>query len=238
LAYRPPAARPVNDAISATLYDKLNYNFMRDVALIAGLTRSPNVMVVHPTFLARTVPELVAYAKTNPGKVNYASAGTGTSNHVAGELFKMLTGINMVHVPYRGLPPALTGLLGGQVHVAFPNMPTAIEYIKAGKLRALAVTGVTRSDLLPDIPTAGEFVSGFEASSWTGLGALKGTPNEIVEKLNKEVNAALADDKLKARLAILGGTVFAGSPADFGKLIADETEKWGKVIRAAGIKAE
>ena len=194
-------------------------------------------MVVNPSVPAKTVPEFIAYAKANPGKVNMASAGNGTAPHVAGELFKMMTGVNMVHVPYRGDAPALTDLLGGQVQVDVPHPVSSIEYIRAGKLRALAVTTATRSEALPDIPTVGEFVPGYEASAWYGLGAPKNTPAEIVDKLNKEINAALADPKIKARLADLGGTVLAGSPADFGKLIADETEKWGKVIRAANIKA-
>ena len=195
-------------------------------------------MVVNPSVPAKTVPEFIAYAKANPGKINMASAGIGTAPHVAGELFKMMTGVDMVHVPYRGAAPALTDLLGGQVQVMFGTMPASIEYIRAGKLRALAVTTATRSEALPDIPTVGEFVPGYEASAWYGIGAPKNTPAEIVDKLNKEINAGLADPKMKARLADLGGTVLAGSPADFGKLIADETEKWGKVIRAANIKPE
>ena len=200
--------------------------------------REPNVMVVNPSVPAKTVPEFIAYAKANPGKINMASAGNGTSHHVAGELFKMMTGVDMVHVPYRGAAPALTDLLGGQVQVMFAAMPASIEYIKAGKLRALAVTTATRSEALPDIPTVGDFVPGYEASAWYGVGAPKNTPAEIVDKLNKEINAGLADPKIKARLADLGGTLLAGSPADFGKLIADETEKWGKVIKFAGIKPE
>ena len=228
---------PTN-AINATLYDKLNFNFIRDIAPVAGIMRAPNVMVVNPSFPAKTVPEFIAYAKANPGKINMASAGNGTRAHVAGELFKMMTGVNMVHVPYRGAAPALTDLIGGQVQVMFDTMPSSIEHIRAGKLRALAVTTATRSEALPDMPTVGEFVPGYEASAWYGVGAPKDTPAEIVDKLNKEINAALADPKIKARLADLGGTVLPGSPADFGKLIADETEKWGKVIRAANIKAE
>ena len=226
------------NAINATLYDKLNFNFIRDIAPVAGIIREPNVMVVNPSVPAKTVPEFIAYAKANPGKINMASAGNGSPSHVAGELFKMMAGVNMVHVPYRGAAPALTDLLGGQVQVMFATMPSSIEYIRAGKLRALAVTTATRSEALPDIPTVGEFVPGYEASAWFGVGAPKNTPAEIVDKLNKEINAGLADPKIKARLADLGGTVLAGSPADFGKLIADETEKWGKVIRAANIKAE
>ena len=192
--------------------------------------RTPIVMVVHPSVPAKTVPEFIAYAKANPGKINMASAGNGTAPHVSGELFKMMTGVDMVHVPYRGAAPALTDLLGGQVQVMFGTMPASIEHIRAGKLRALAVTTATRSEALPDIPTVGEFVPGYEASAWFGVGAPKNTPAEIVDRLNKEINAGLADPKMKARLAELGGTVLAGSPADFGKLIADETEKWGKVI--------
>ena len=195
-------------------------------------------MVVNPSVPAKTVPEFIAYAKANPGKINMASAGIGTAAHMAGELFKMMAGVNMVHVPYRGGGPALTDLLGGQVQVMFATTVSSIEYIRAGKLRALAVTTATRSEALPDIPTVGDFVPGYEASDWYGIGAPKNTPAEIVDKLNKEINAGLADPKMKARLADLGGTVLAGSPADFGKLIAEETEKWGKVIRAANIKAE
>ena len=198
----------------------------------------PNVMVVNPSVPAKTVPEFIAYAKANPGKINMASAGNGTAPHVAGELFKMMTGVDMVHVPYRGAAPALTDLLGGQVQVMFAAMPASIEYIRAGKLRALAVTTATRSEALPDIPTVGEFVPGYEASAWFGIGAPKNTPAEIIDKLNKEINAGLADPKIKARLADLGGTVLAGSPADFGKLIADETEKWAKVVKFSGAKPD
>ena len=226
------------NAINATLYDKLNFNFIRDIAPVASIIRVPNVMVVNPSVPAKTVPEFIAYAKANPGKINMASAGIGSSPHVAGELFKMMAGVDMVHVPYRGAAPALTDLLGGQVQVMFATTAASIEYIRAGKLRALAVTTATRSEALPDIPTVGDFVPGYEASAWFGIGAPKNTPAEIVDKLNKEINAGLADPKIKARLADLGGTVLAGSPADFGKLIADETEKWGKVIRAANIKPE
>ena len=195
-------------------------------------------MEVNPSVPAKTVPEFIAYAKANPGKINMASAGNGHPSHVAGELFKMMAGVDMVHVPYRGAAPALTDLIGGQVQVYFGPMPASIEYIRTGKLRALAVTTATRSEALPDIPTVGDFVPGYEASTWFGVGAPKNTPAEIIDKLNKEINAGLADPKMKARLADLGGTVLAGSPADFGKLIADETEKWGKVIRAADIKPE
>jgi tripartite-type tricarboxylate transporter receptor subunit TctC len=225
-------------ATNATLYEKLNYNFIRDIAPIAGIARSSNVIVVHPSVPVKTVPDLIAYAKANPGKINMASSGNGTVTHVAGELFNMLTGITMVHVPYRGSTPALTDLLGGQVQVMFDNMPSSIELIRAGKLRPIAVTQAMRAEELPDIPSVSEFLPGYEASSWFGVGAPKNTPAEIVDKLNKEINAALADPKMKARLADLGGEVLPGSAADFGKLIADETEKWAKVIRFAGIKPE
>ena len=225
-------------AINATLYDKLNYNFIRDIAPVAGIIRQPFVMAVHPSVPAKTVPEFIAYAKANPGRINMASAGTGAGSHVTGELFKMMAGVDMVHVPYRGAGPALTDLIAGPVQVYFATTVASIEYIRAGRLRALAVTTATRSDALPGIPTVDEFVPGYEASSWYGVGAPKATPAEIVEKLNKEINAGLADPKLKARLADLGGDALALSPADFGKLIADETEKWGNVIRALNIKAE
>jgi tripartite-type tricarboxylate transporter receptor subunit TctC len=226
------------NAINATLYDKLNHNFIRDIAPVAGIIVVPNVMVVNPSVPAATVPEFIAYAKSKPGKTTMASAGTGTPSHVTGELFKMMAGVNLVHVPYRGGGPALTDLLSGQVQVMFATMPSSIEYIRAGKLRALAVATATRSEALPDVPTVGEFVPGYEASSWSGLGAPRATPAEIVDKLNKEVNAALDDPKMKARLADLGGTPLPGSPVQFGKLIAEETEKWGKVIRAANIKPQ
>jgi len=226
------------NAINATLYEKLNFNFVRDIAPIAGIIREPLFIEVHPLFPAKTVPEFIAYAKANPGKINMASAGNGTSTHVAGELFKMMSGINMVHVPYRGGAPALTDLLGGQVQVFFAPMSFSIEYIRTGKLRALAVTTATRSETLPDTPTVSDFVPGYEASFWHGLGAPKGTPAEIVDKLNKEINAGLADPKMKSRLADLGGAVLAGSPADFGRLIADETEKWGKVVKFSGAKPD
>jgi tripartite-type tricarboxylate transporter receptor subunit TctC len=224
--------------VNATLYDKLNYNFIRDIAPVAGIMRVANVMEVNPSFPAKTVPEFIAHAKANPGKINMASSGGGSSLHMSGELFKMMAGVNLTHVPYRGLAPALTDLLGGQVQVIFSPMPGSIEYIRAGKLRALAVTTATRSAALPDIPTVGEFVPGYEASTWYGVGVPKNTPIEIVEKLNGEIDRGLSDPKLKARLAELGGTVLAGSPAAFGKHIAEETEKWGKVIRAANIKPE
>jgi tripartite-type tricarboxylate transporter receptor subunit TctC len=228
----------VNNAISATLYERLNFNFIRDITAVAGILRTPNVMVVNPSVPAKSVPEFIAYAKANPGKLNMASPGNGTSLHVVGELFKMMTGVNMVHVPYRGGGPALTDLLGGQVQVYFTGTVSSIEYIKTGRLRALAVTTATRSEALPDVPTVSEFVPGYEASGWFGVGAPKSTPTEIIDKLNNEVNAALADPKMKARLADVGGSALSGSPADFGKLIADETEKWAKVIKFAGIKAD
>ena len=226
------------NAFNATLYAKLNFNFIRDIAPVAGIMVVPLVMVVHPSFPATTVPEFIAYAKANPGKVNMGLAGTGGSDHMAGELFKTMTGVNMTQVPYRGLAPALTDLLGGQVQVIFSSIPAAIEYIRAGKLQALAVTSAVRAEALPDLLTVGEFVPGFETSQWYGIAVPKSTPAEIVNKLNNEINAGLADHKMKARLAELGGIVLAGSPADFAKFIADETEKWGKVIRSANIKAE
>jgi tripartite-type tricarboxylate transporter receptor subunit TctC len=226
------------NAINAALYDKLTFNFIRDIAPVATISRSMFVMVVHPSIPAKTVPEFIAYAKANPGKLSMASAGIGNSGHVVGELFKMMTGVDMTHVPYRGAAPAMTDLLAGQVQVFFTPMISSIEYIKAGRLRALAVTTATRSDELPDIPTLGEFVPGYEAIAWWGVGAPKATPVEIVDKLNKEINAALADPKMKAKLADLGGTPLVGSPADFAKLIADETEKWGNVVKFVGIKAD
>jgi tripartite-type tricarboxylate transporter receptor subunit TctC len=225
-------------ATNATLYEKLNYNFLRDMAPIAGIARSSNVIVVNPSVPVNTVPELIAYAKANPGKINMASSGNGTVTHVAGELFNMMTGIKMVHVPYRGSTPALTDLVGGQVQVMFDNMPSSIGLIRGGKLRPIAVTQATRSEELPDIPSVGEFLPGYEASSWFGIGTPKNTPPEIVDKLNEEVNAALTDPKIKGRLADLGGAVLPGSPGDFGKLIAEETAKWGKVIKFAGIKPD
>jgi tripartite-type tricarboxylate transporter receptor subunit TctC len=226
------------NAISATLYEKLNFNFIRDIVLVAGIARVPEVMLVNPSLPATTVRELIAYAKANPGKLTMASGGIGTLSHVEGELFKMMTGVNLVHVPYRGLGPALTDLLGGQVQVMFASMSASIEYVRANKLRALAVTTATRSDELPDVATVDEFVPGYEASGWFGLGAPKNTPSQIIDQLNEAINAGLADPTIKARLADLGGTPLVGTPADFSKLITDETEKWGKVIRAANIKAE
>jgi tripartite-type tricarboxylate transporter receptor subunit TctC len=224
------------NAINATLYDKLPFNFIRDIAPVAGVIRSGNVMVVNPSVPAATVPEFIAYAKANPGKLSMASAGKGAPSHISGELFKMMTGVDMVHVPYRSGGPALTDLLGGQVQVFFASTVSSIEYIRDGRLRALAVTEATRSDALPDIPAMGEFVPGYEASNWYGVGIPKNTPAEIVDMLNKEINVALADPKMQARLADFGGTPLVISPTDFGRLIAEETEKWGKVIRAANIK--
>jgi tripartite-type tricarboxylate transporter receptor subunit TctC len=225
-------------AINATLYEKLNYNFLRDIVLVGSISRELNAMVVHPSFPAQTVPQFIAYTKANPGKINMGSAGIGSTPHLYGELFKMMTGVNMLHVPYRGGGPALTDLLGGQVQVMFATMPSAIEYIRAGKLRALGVTTAARSAALPDIPTVGDFVPGYEASSVFGVGVPKNTPAEIIERLNKEFNAGLADPKMKARLADLGGTPLAGSPADFGKLIAEETEKWAKVVKFSGARPD
>jgi tripartite-type tricarboxylate transporter receptor subunit TctC len=224
--------------INATLYEKLNYNFIRDIAPVAGNISSPLVMEVNPTLPVKTVPEFIAYAKANPGKLNMASAGNGNSTHVAGELFKMMTGINLIHVPYRGSAPALTDLLGGQVQVMFDLVASSIAHIKAGELRALAVTTKTRLEVLPDVPTVGEFVPGYEASGVGGVGAPRGTPAEIIDKLNQEINASLADPKVKARLAELGQIVRTGSPADYGKFIVEETEKWAKVVKFAGIKPE
>jgi tripartite-type tricarboxylate transporter receptor subunit TctC len=226
------------NAINTTLYEKLSFNFTRDIAPVAGPIVVPNVMVVHPSVPAKTVPEFIAYAKANPGKINIASGPIGGSSHVSGELFKMMTGTQMLLVSYRGTAPAVTDLLGGQVQVMFNSPPASIEHIRAGRLRALAVTTGTRSETLPDLPTVGEFVPGYETSQWYGVGVPKNTPAEIVDKLNKEVNVGLVDPKLKARLADLGGIALAGSPVDLGKFIADETEKWAKVIKFAGVKAD
>jgi tripartite-type tricarboxylate transporter receptor subunit TctC len=223
-------------AVNTTLY-KLDFDLVRDIAPVAGIARAHLVMLVRPSFPAKTVPEFISYAKANPGKINMASAGSGSSPRLAGELFQLMTGIHMVHVPYRGGAPAMSDLIAGQVQVMFSNLP-AVEYIRAGKLHALAVTTAARSDEFPDLPTIGEFVPGYEASAWYGIGAPQGTSADIVDKLNKETNAALADPKIKARLADFGGTVLTGSPANFGKLIAEETEKWAKVIRTANIKPE
>jgi tripartite-type tricarboxylate transporter receptor subunit TctC len=228
----------VSNAINATFYTKLNFNFIRDITPVAGIMRMPNVMLVNPSVPAKTVSEFIAYAKANPGKINMASAGIGSGGHLAGELFKMMTDVSLVHVPYRGNGPALTALLGGQVEVLFATLASSIEFIRTGKLRGLAVTTAMRSDALPDLPTVNEFVPGYEESSWYGVGAPRGTPAEVIDKINKEINAGLADPKMKAQLADLGGIEIAGSPVDFGKLIAEETEKWAKVIRAAGIKAD
>jgi tripartite-type tricarboxylate transporter receptor subunit TctC len=225
------------NAINPTFYDKLNFNFIRDIAPVASINRVPIVMVVHPSVPIGSVPEFIAYAKANPGRINMASGGTGTPGHVAGELFKISTDVNMVHVPYRGGAPALTDLIAGQAQVMFVEMLSSVEYIRAGTLRALAVTTTTRSQVLPDIPTLSEFVPGFESSYWSGLGAPKNTPSDIIEKLNNEINASLADPGLKARLADMGATVVSGSPGDFAKFIAEETEKYRKVILAANIKA-
>jgi tripartite-type tricarboxylate transporter receptor subunit TctC len=227
-----------SNAINATLYDKLTFNFIRDIAPVAGVIRYPLVMQVNPSFPAKTVPEFISHAKSNPGKISYGSGGIGTSIHVASELFKMMAGVDMIHVPYRGGAPAMTDLMAGQVQVVFNPVPESMEFIRAGKLRPLAVTTATRSEVLPDVPTVGDFVPGYEASALQGIGAPKDTPAQIVEKLNKEINAGLADSKLKARFADLGATVFVVSPTDFGKFIADETEKWAKVIKFAGAKAE
>jgi tripartite-type tricarboxylate transporter receptor subunit TctC len=227
-----------SSTINATLYHKLPFNLVRDIAPVAGTNRVPFVMEVNPSVPAKSVPEFIAYAKANPGKLTMASGGTGSATHVSGELFKMMTGVDMLHVPYRGGAPALTDLISGQVHIMFDAMPTSIEYIRAGKLRALAVTTATRSEALPELPTVSDFVPGYETSNVGGFGAPKNTPTEIIDRLNKEINAALADPKIKARLADLGAVPMPMSAADFGKLIAEETEKWGKVIRALNIKAD
>jgi tripartite-type tricarboxylate transporter receptor subunit TctC len=228
---------PAN-AINATLYEKLNYDFIRDTTPIAGLIRFPNVMEVNPAVPAKSVPEFIAYAKANPGKINYASSGNGSTIHMSAELFKMMAGVDLVHVPYRGGAPALTDMLAGQVQVMFDNLPTSLEHIRAGKLRPLAITSTTRAELLPDLPTVADFVPGYESSAWYGVGAPKGTPAEIVDRLNREINVILADPKAKARIAEMGATLITSSPADFGRLVADETEKWGKVVKFAGAKAD
>jgi len=226
------------NGINASLYERLAFNFIRDIAPVAGIVRFPDVMEVNPSVPAATVPEFIAYAKANPGKINMASGGNGTTMHVAGELFKMMTGVSMLHVPYRGAGPALIDLLGGQMQIMFDAMPSSIEYIRAGKLRPLAVTTATRSEALPSVPNVGDFVPGYEASAWYGLGAASETSANIVEKLNKEVNAGLADPRLKARLVDMGGVLLAGSPADFGRLIANETAKWAKVVKFSGAKPD
>jgi tripartite-type tricarboxylate transporter receptor subunit TctC len=226
------------NAVSATLYDKLNFNFIRDIAPVAPIVRFPYIMVVNPSVPAKTLPEFIAYAKANPGKINMASVGIGSTPHINGELFKVMTGTNMVHVPYRSAAAVMTDLLSGQVQLYFGTTASSLEYVRTGKLRALAVTIERRLDALPDIPTVGDFVPGYEASNWYGIGAPRNTPVEVIEKLNKETNAGLADPKIKARIADLCGSVLSGSPADFGRLIADETEKWGKVVKFVGIKAD
>jgi tripartite-type tricarboxylate transporter receptor subunit TctC len=228
---------PAN-AINATLYDKLNFNFLRDIVPVSGIIRFPNVVVVNPSLPIKTIPELIAYAKANPGTLNMASSGNGSTIHMSGELFKMLTGINMVHVPYRGGAPALTDLIAGQVHVMFDNVPTSAEHIKAGKLRGLAVTSTARSEVLPDLPTVADFLPGYEASAWYGLGVPKNTPDEVIDKVNKGMNAVLADPKSQARFAELGASLLPGSPADFSRLVADETEKWSKVVKFSGAKPD
>ena len=228
---------PAN-AINATLYPKLSFNFIRDMLPVAGFMRVPNVMEVNPAVPAKTVAEFIAYAKANPGKINWATSGNGTSVHLSGELFKMMTGVKMTHVPYRGSAPALTDMISGQVHVMFDNMPPSLPHIRAGKLRALGVTTAQRSDALPDVPTVAETVPGYEASAFFGMAVPKGTPADVIEKLNKEINAALADPKIKARLAELGGMLIPGTAADFGKVVADETDKWAKVIKAGGVSLE
>ena len=224
------------NAINVSYYQKLNFNFVHDIAPVASITQQPQIMLAVPSFPAKTIPELVDYAKANPGKVNVSSPGVGSISHLAGELFKMMTGVEMVHVPFGGNSPALTALLGGQVEVSIASLPSSIEFIRTGKLRGLAVTSAKRVEALPDVPAVVESVPGYEVSAWYGVGAPKGTPNELIDKLNNEINAGLADPKLKARIADFGGTVFALSPAGFGKFIADETDKWAKVIRAANIK--
>jgi tripartite-type tricarboxylate transporter receptor subunit TctC len=225
-------------AVNATLYDRLNFNFIRDIAPVASIVRLPFVVLLHPSVPVRTISELIAYAKANPGKINMASAGNGTVPHVAGELFKMMTGTEMVTVTYRGAAPALSDLLGGQVQVYFGTTPASIEHVRAGRLRAIAVTTAARLDLLPDLPTVSDIVPGYEATGWWGIGAPKGTPAAVIERLNGDIDAALADPALKARIADLGGTALIGSPADFGQLIAEETEKWGKVVKFSGAKPE
>jgi tripartite-type tricarboxylate transporter receptor subunit TctC len=228
----------ISNAVNATLYDKLSFDLKRDIVPIASITRSPGVLEVNPSFPAKTVPEFIAHAKANPGKINMASAGPGSAPHLYTELFKMMTGVDVVQVHYRGSGPALPDLIAGQVHAMFDPIASSIAHIRVGKLRPLAVTTATRLEVLPDVPTVGDFVPGYEASGWYGIATPKNTPPQIVDRLNTEINAALADPKMKARFADLGGTVLPGSPADFGRLLAKETEKWGKVIRAANIKAD
>ena len=227
-----------SNAVNAALYEKLSFDFMRDMAPVVGISRAPVILAVNPSVPAKTVPEFIAYAKANPDKLNMGSAGIGSAGHLAGELLQMMTGIKLVHVPYRGNAPALTDLIAGQVQLVFPSSASSIEHVRTGQVRGLAVTGSTRLDALPDLPTVADSVPGYEASSLYGIGAPRNTPAEVIDRLNKEVNAALADPKLKARLADLGGTPFGGSSAEFGKLMADETEKWGKVVKFAGIKPQ
>ena len=228
----------VANSISTTLYTKLNYNFLTDITPVAAISRAPNVMVVHPSVPANTVPEFIAYAKANPGKINMSSSGLGTSIHMSGELFKVMTGVNMQHVPYRGSAPMLTDLLAGQVQVAFDNLQPSMPHIKAGKLRGLGVTTATKSEAVPELPTVAQFVPGYEASTWNGVCAPKNTPADVVERLNKEINAGLADPTIKARLGDMGAWALPGSPADFKKMIGEEVEKWAKVIRTANLKAD
>jgi tripartite-type tricarboxylate transporter receptor subunit TctC len=228
----------VPNAVNASLYDKLKFNFIRDIAPVAGIIRVPMIILLHPSVPAKTVPEFIAYAKANPGKINMASAGNGSAPHMAGELFKMMAGVDLVHVSYRGQGPALTDLLGGEVQVLFATAPGITDYIAAGKLRALAVTTAGRAEVLPELPPVGDFVAGYETSQWYGMCAPAKTPSEIIDKLNSEINAAITEPGMKARLAALGGEPLPGTPADFGRLIADETEKWAKVVRTAGIKPE
>jgi tripartite-type tricarboxylate transporter receptor subunit TctC len=226
------------NAINASLYQNLSFNFLTDIVPVASVNREPSLVQINPSLPVHSIPELIAYAKSNPGKINHASAGTGTAGHIAGEMFKMMTGVNFVHVPYRGGAPAVTDLIGGRMHIMFGNVLTSIEQVRAGKLRALAVTSATRHDALPDVPTVGQFVPGYEATSVYGIGAPRGTPREIVERLNREINQGLADPKIKARLAELGSSAFATSPAEFAKYFANETERLGKVVKFAGAKAE
>jgi len=227
-----------NNMINPTLYQNLNYDFIRDIVPVASVYRVPQVMEVNPSFPAKTVPEFIAYAKAHPGEISFASAGNGSVAHVTGELFKMMTGVNMLHVPYRGAPPALTDLIAGQVHVMFDNMPSSIEHIRAGRLRPLAVTATTRLEALPAVPPLGDFVPGFETSAWAGIGAPKNTPAEIIDTLNREINAVLADPTIRTRIAELGGEMLALSPSEYTRRIAEETDKWAKVIKFSGAKAE
>jgi len=228
----------VGNAVNASLYENLNYNFLHDIAPVAGISREPLAMEVHPSFPAKTVPEFIAYAKANPGKINYGSAGVGSSLHMAGELFKLMAGVDLVHVPYRGSPPALTDLLGGQLQLMFSPLPPSIEYVRTGRLRALAVTTATRSQTLPDVPVIADFVPDYEASAWYGIGAPAKTPSDTIVRLNAEINAGLIDEKLKVRLTELGSVPFALTPSEFGKHLVVETDKWSKVVHAANIKAE